>query len=283
METTEQATAVVEETTGQAQAIDFAAHEPAITEYLKGKGYEVARPSELQKGIDEAIRKAHEAWEGKLSSVLGEAKPDGVKGLEWAAGKIEALKTKPANKVENSTDQAVEQSAVKTLTEEVQALKQQIAEKERATLELEINTHIREGIAAQKLAVPGHLKGEDAEKFQATQRFALEAQLKQQFRTEKDSQGRVVFFEGENALVDPATQTPLRAEQIVKSRFGYLLEAPRPQQTGTGVKPDGSGVTGFMGSTKEAIYAEAAKQGLTTGSKEWTTAVAAAMTAAGLK
>lgn len=276
----DQATVVPQDSPAPA-AIDFAANETAFADYIKSKGFEITKQADVQKSIDEAIRKAHESWETKLATSLGKQKPEGIKGLDWAASEIETLK-KPAT-VDNPTDKAIEDSAVKSLTEKVQALEKQIADKEKANLELEINTHIREGIASQKLAVPSHLKGEEAEKFQATQRAALEYQIKSGFRTEKDSQGRVVFFEGDTPLIDPATQAPLKAEQIVRSRFGYMLEAPKPTTTGTGQHPNGTPAAGYMGSTKQAIYDKAAEMGLVTGSKEWMTAVNEAKAAAGIK
>lgn len=260
---------------------DPAIHAEAALQYAASKGYKPV--AEYQKEVDNSVRTAHETWERSFSEALGETKPDGVKGIDWAKEKITTLKTQPspAPSSIDPVEKAKAEALVKGLNDRIAKLEAENKQEKEARVQLAKDTAINSAISGLSLKV------EKEDELPSRQQAAATL-LKSQISLEIDTAGKVIPYENGAPLIDVTTQEPYDLGKLAKERLSWMLAAEKPKPQGSGITPTDpyrviEGKRIFVGKDSNEIYLEAAKQGLIAGSKDHLEFVRESAKASGVK
>lgn len=231
--------------------------------------------------IGSATRKAHEDWENAFSTVFGEKRPDGTKGLDWFIDHGKKLKEK-AEKQPDPNPNPGEGRSVKTdaLEAQLRDLKTEHEKFLKAQSEKEAEATNKARKAAQRSGIKALEIAGDTPEEKAERINDLDGLIGLKYRTDFDEEGDLVFYSGEDLVTDPETGgQPMKLDKLVKTKFKNFLkpekEAPKPPVGGTGTKqedvlhttPDGK--QGVKAKSREEIRQAAWKKGYTMGSKEY--------------
>lgn len=251
--------------------VNLDSHDTEIKAHYESKGYVVKTAAEIkaetQVEADQASRRAHEAWEAKAESVLGSKKPDGVKGVEWfeTAAK-EALKPKEQQR---TVADDVKDQQLKAVQDELETFKKNVETDKKTSHSKTINVGVN--AALRTIGAAGSTPQEVAQNS-----AALDTLVKAKFRWDFDDANDLVAYDGDNIVMDPDTNQPMKFHKIVEQNFGILLppkKEPKPVITGTGAdrreivtSPDGK--KGIKASSTDEIREERRKLGIIAGTPE---------------
>lgn len=226
--------------------VDLDANEDAVKAHYEGKGY-VLRPKAEIESEKEALKtetttrvanEIHSAWEKQIGGVLGEDRPAGIKGLDWAKEKIsetvKKAKEKPAEPPKTVADD-VRNAEFATMKKELEDFKKAQEAEKATSAQKVVNSSVRSSLRALQVA------GESAEE-QNKMRASLETLVRGRYTWKLDeTNDELVAYDGDNIVMDSATQKPKVFNKIVEEEFGFMLKKaesnPTPQKvggTGTG-------------------------------------------------
>ncbi|OZI09950.1 hypothetical protein BWI93_01010 [Siphonobacter sp. BAB-5385] len=204
--------------------------EPEVIAALTSAGSVVKKQSDIDQAItaakSEATRDAHNAWETKMVELTGKQKPEGKKGLDWAAEEFTALKT-------SASSSATDKSELTQLRTELNTLKSELKTKDAEAYKKEVNGLIDGAVQNVNIFIPPHLKtDEEKNAYVNHQRKALRAVFTSELEAKPDAERGTVFFEGETALLKDGKA--LNPTDIIKERYKTFLAPEKQQQQGTG-------------------------------------------------
>lgn len=269
---------------GETIEVDLDQYTDDVKTHFEGKGILLKPKSELDSEINalkletaEASKKAHLDWEAALGTAVGESKPEGVKGIDWAKGKVKELSEKANKKPE---------APLPGSNVEVDTLKKQLEEnkKELDTFKASLEKEKEEGKnSAKKTALKSSIKAlklvGDTPEEKAEAISGLEAIIGSKYRTEFDAEGDLVLYQGNDILTDPeAGNAPMKIDKLVKTKFKHFLvaevETPKPVG-GTGTKQEdvlkktADGKEGVVAKSREEIQQKAMSLGYPFGSAKY--------------
>lgn len=274
---------LVQTETGEVD-VDLDANEEGVKAHYEAKGY-VLRPKSEIESEKEALKsetttrvanEIHSTWEKQIGAALGEDRPAGVKGLDWAKEKVtetaKKAKEKPADPPKTVSDD-VRNAEFATMKKELEDFKKAQETEKAASAEKVVNSSVRSSLRA--LQVAGETEVE-----QGKMRSSLEALVRSRYTWKIDeSNDELVAYEGGNVVMDSATQKPKVFNKIVEEEFGFMLKKAEPTPTNPKTSGTGTGqgdvsdkgkvdlVGGVKAATEAEIRQIARENGLVAGSK----------------
>jgi len=279
--------------------VDLDQYADDVKAHLEGKGLVWKTQAELDaewkaretETINTTTKKVHGEWEGKVEGIVGEKRPDGVKGLDWATGHLTKLKEKastppPVEQPKGTVESDALKAQLKQTQDELANFKSSIENKEKEAKNLAKKTALKSSIKALNL-----LGDSPAEK--AEMAAGLETIIGSKYRLEFDEDGDLALYDGENLVTDPdAGNAPMRIDKLVKDKFKNFLAAPKEQPKPTGgsgtKQEDVGGVTSdgtqfFKGKSRDEIREKMQAKGFIMGSPAYNKVMAESLKQSGLE
>jgi hypothetical protein len=285
---------------GEEIEVDLDQYADGVKAHFEGKGIFLKSKDELEaekkavetETINTTTKKIHSDWESKIGEVVGEKRPDGAKGIDWAIGHVSKLKEKadkpapipePGN---NSVATDALNAKLKATEDALTAFKASIENKEKEAKNSAKKTALKSTIKSLNLL--GESPAEKAEMV-----AGLETIIGSKYRLEFDEEEDLVLYEGENLVTDPdAGNAPMRVDKLVQTKFKNFLAAPKEQPKpvgGTGTKQEdviqtsSDGKTFFKGKSRDEIREKMQAKGHIMGSKTYNEIMAESLKQSGIE
>ena len=273
--------------------VDLDAHEAAVKEHFEKKGVllkpkaeidaekETLRTQTISETTSRVSNETHSAWEKAISETLGEQRPDGTKGIDWAKGKVTELKgnqkTEPTEEAKDKEkgpelEDKKRDGEMKDLRKKLEDFERNATEKEKERNQKVVGSAIRASVKALTVA------GENDEE-RATVRESIVTMVNQAYTWQLDEDNELVALDKNgDVVIDTETNRAITFDKLVAKKFSIFLkkatpEGGRVQGTGTGQddvskdKVDPS--KGVKAATEEEIREKGRALGLVAGSPEW--------------
>lgn len=250
--------------------LDFEKHKDAIFKHLADSGLSVLTAKQKQDEIDAVVKSTHTDWEAKLSEALGEAKPDGIKGIDWAVSKIkpkpqvEDPKPEPASTIAGDIEKQTISNLEKRLEELIKSNETEKATSRSKTINL--------GVKAVTRSLNFNVdEAEEAVKRQKS----IETLISNNYRIDLNEDNELVAYKGDEIVLDVKTNKPMSLESIAKEDWPFMFNAEKkPVTTGTGTKYDEvkintEGKTYYHVTTEPQLLQKLRDNKVVAGSKEW--------------
>lgn len=265
----------------------------AIKHLTEGKKMVVttmdAYTTDRQKAIDDTTKKNHTDWEAKLTTITGETRPDGVKGLEWLDKLVTEKKLIKATQTgdPNSPENQAKDTAITDLNKQIKDLRTEIENEKKGGFKAKVTAEVGSGVRSLKFPVPAHIK-DDAQKqsYQRDQITAQTALFNGLYTPEAMADGKILFKDAKGVAQVDGNGDPLTVDGIFAKNHAYLLAPQGNPQGGSGSNDDpGHGNTNpdYLGATTDEIRKALSEKMLTVGTDAWADAYNKAHQAAGYK
>jgi hypothetical protein len=187
----------------------------------------------IEKEIPTRIKEVHDRYDQDIFDLTGEKKQPNEKTYDFLKRKITEIKN---SKVDDPTLRGQLEKLQKDLLDKDNVHKEAISKMESGFLKDQLTTLVTTALDVIQIAIPAHLKTpEEKGKYEETQRRMMKRDMLENITGKKDAQGNVIFYEGETPLTSTADGKPLKALDIINSRYSsYIAVDPNRKQAGAG-------------------------------------------------
>lgn len=216
-----------------------------------------ARVSELASGVEKDIL-----------DTTGIAKEPNEKYYEYTKRVLNTLKETKGSDSDNLLKDRLKLYEDKTVALEQQLLQEQESKKSEL-LGFKKKTLIDSALKDINIAYPTHITSDEQK---SEYKKSIERLVLNDFDTRfmaKDNNGEVVFYDGENPLLDTTTNSYLNPSSIIERSYGHFI-APKEQPKGGLGGTQAPSSVGKM--TSEQFDAYASEKGFMLGSREYSAA-----------
>lgn len=209
------------------------------------------------RGIDEQIK-----------AIVGIDKNSGEKTTDYVKRAVDAIKSQGVDPTAKQRITDLEALLDKTGKEK----ETEVSRLQKALFQKEVDFQMNGFLESANLSIPAHLKtDEEKTQYLSLQRQSLRTMFGQSFTAKEGENGKVVFYDGDKALLNTKDGSPLTASELFKERFGSFIAPATQGKAGTGQGQNGQiagqGANGF--STAEEIHGYLKDKGVALGSKAY--------------
>lgn len=229
-------------------------------------------PQKIELGVEEKIKarvsEIATRVEQDIFETSGVPKNEGEKYYEYAKRVTTTLKDNKGSDAEQLLKDRLRLYEEKATDLELK-LREQVEGEKTRILDFKKNSVVGEALRGLDISYPSHITTDDAK---ADYRGMIERTITSDFQSRflaKDNDGEVVFYEGENPLLDTTTNKYLSPKAIIEKNFGIFIAPKQEPKGGLGEKPNTAATVGKMTVEQYDNYADT--KGWVLGSKEYGT------------
>jgi hypothetical protein len=213
---------------------------------------------EFDTKIGDKIKEIHQKYEDDIKEVTGLVKKVNEKAYDFNKRILADLKIKAEAA---GGDQALKDqiaSLTETLSSKETEHATKLTELQTAAFTKQLNVLIQAEFDKKTIAIPAHITTDEAkQKYISDQKRLLKIDFLQNVTPKEDSEGNIVFYEGDKLLASTKDGKPLTADDLISDKYGSYFSVQQQKQGGAGSGKDGIPATGFTKSEEVYSYLEA--------------------------
>lgn len=257
-------------------------------EHLKTKGHVIRTKDEdtqfltdyEKTKIDPRVNEIYTQLDKDILTITGIKKEGSEKTYDYLkrvvtpiVKEVADLKKQIADGLDKNGDELTKQQLKQLqdkLTEKETELNNLNASKATEVSKLKQQHSIEKALLGKKIVVPSTVADDKKEAYLNARREFIADQFQKKF-TAVEQDGKVVYKNGENIILNKKTNQPATAEEIILEEFSYEFEAEKAPK-GAGGSGSGAGANNADESEvtdKVTLYDYLAKKGYVSGSSVW--------------